>query len=973
MSIPAKFDREASRRLHSIFVKLIYNGVDLAQLGVFRILSHTTQREPADHPQWERVSYRVRLDFFEQTFQDNLGLVRQLQAALKTQQAQLLWQDDNGANYLNRTVTAGDDESADEGLNRGGTRWQAVVFTFWFYQHDVAANALQAFYTRSASGAPDLSLDAVTGWSERLAITRWDDLRDARKLVQGTVAAAGRLRADTTQGLELRRQALLAVKDRLIAELQGQSGRLRFGTFDRVVRVTEFKAEIDQPSHGINWSLTAVYTVFPNEADYAVLEVRIARRENLAEGVKYLSLTGKIGAPTIAAARTRLALLQGALVPAGYVMLAREDSEPHLRTESGGATGDQGDGAVSTELSFTLEYRDTSSLACTYKRTGVNTPTLDMGTIDKFRDSYSAQLFDDLRSIRRRAGGVVTIGGKWYAGEELSDAARQAALTAKKVQMDAELTGGAQGALIYGAIFNQTVRPVDFNADINRLRNCVEWSLTAAFTRFPSESNYVLCDINVGVRQDRQEGTKTLTLAGRIGAASQEAAQAKLAALRAALVPVGYVLKLDGTDARRVSSESGGNPVDGEAFIELTVNDEWQSAAGNVLLFKLRRADDDDARTGFLRTTFSGTVQASGSTAVAAFLTARTKAAELGDNKYPFRVRTSVVEVSNLVQTGGAVLVTVEFSYEYQRKGDRIYTEVTAELSEDTFGNTVEAVSGFIAASTLALAQTTYQNDIRNTASYAAALLLSERRPTQAEQRLDSPLTRLATVEDRFPFHFTVLRPKLECQTAASYEITTSCDVQALERRTIVQGEVFAANEAVAEAFLTTLLTGLGIGKRLRYDRRARYQRGPKVSGGGVSQVLVALSFQEEYEAGLTGVAGVLECECSEDVVYSGARLVAKPIPDGPSIIQRPGIVEGRRTVSARAIAATETAAATWVRTIRTALLDGAHELPPQVATRFVFLRQTAGVPRGAEVNVKLVEVNATFGELLPDHPFSQG
>ena len=78
-------------------MKLIYNGVDLAALATHcRILQQTTVREPPEAPQRERVTMRVRLDFFEQRYLDNQSLIQQARAALKTQQAVLLWQDDSG-------------------------------------------------------------------------------------------------------------------------------------------------------------------------------------------------------------------------------------------------------------------------------------------------------------------------------------------------------------------------------------------------------------------------------------------------------------------------------------------------------------------------------------------------------------------------------------------------------------------------------------------------------------------------------------------------------------------------------------------------------------------------------------------------------------------------------------------------------------------------------------------------------------
>jgi len=124
-------------------------------------------------------------------------------------------------------------------------------------------------------------------------------------------------------------------------------------------------------------------------------------------------------------------------------------------------------------------------------------------------------------------------------------------------------------------------------------------------------------------------------------------------------------------------------------------------------------------------------------------------------------------------------------------------------------------------------------------------------------------------------------------------------------------------------------------------------------------------------------VAGILLTECSEDLVYSGARQVEKPIPDGPSIIQQCGTTCGRRTISCRAVGTTETATLAWVKGIRTALLASvtnpttAFEMPPNIKTGFSFLPQIAGVPRGTGANVKLYETTGMFSELVPELAFS--
>lgn len=956
-------------------MKLIYNGVDLATLGTLRLLTHTTVREPAEAPQRERLTYRVRLDFFEPSYRDNHGLIEQCRAALRTQQAQLIWTD--GATFLNRTVTAGDDETPGEPLEDGGTFWQALQFTFWFYNHDVVTNCLVASYQRT--GGEALTLGTVEKEREALAITRFDEIRDGRKLVQGTLQASGRFQGNTNADLNTRRNALLALKDQWRNEIAAAStGTFSFGTFNRVIRITEFTAEVDQPANYIGWSLAATFTIYPDLADYAVIEVTIQQRENLAEGIKYCTIAGQISAPSRAAADTRIATLRGALAPAGYVTLAEDVTEVRGLSESG--TG--GDGTTFISLRFSFEYRDPSSVECKWKRTGAaDGGELDLGTVDKFSDRYAVTLFDEMRNTRRRAAGLASLSGKWYVADSLTDEEKKTALATRLTALRAELVLSRSGRLTYGTIFAETVRVLDFDAALNRLRNCIEWSLSASFTRFPDEADYCLAEFTLDTRENKTEGTVVLNLTGRIGAPTPEMARAKLARLRLALIPSGYTLLNDGAQDRRVASESGGGGTtvgtgDGESYIELAFNDEWQKTGGDLLTWALRIATEDDVKSGMVRITYSGMVSARGSSLAAAYVTAAAQAAVLGDNKFVFKIRSSLTENQKLFQTsGGVVFVTVDFAYEYLRKGPKIYTEVTSELAADTFGLTVENVSGVIAAPTLALALATYNTDVRNVAAYDGGLILSERKPTLSEQRLGTELGNDAALFDRFAFSLQLFRSKDSAQTAVRLDVATSGNLQTLEKTVSVSGEITAASEAVATTYLGTLLTGLGLtGTRLAFSRTARSHNGPRVGSAG-DRLFITLAFSETYKSLLTGlVSGILESDVNEDVTFSAKRLVQKPVPGLPDVIQGTtgalGQTCGSRVVQCRCVATTKVAGDAWVRSIRTALITGTNEQAPRVNTGYRFLEQIAGVPVGGSSNVRVYEIAATFSELLPDHPF---
>ena len=962
-------------------MQLVYNGVDLAALATqFRVLGVATVREPAEAPQRERVTYRVRLDFFEQTYADNRGLIEQVRAALTTQQVQMVWTDETGAVQLQRTVTVANDDEAEDAAQRGGTYWQGLSLTFWYYNHDVAANCLSG----TVAGQ---DLGAVERWTEQVQVTRFDELRDVRKRVAVQLQASGRWQSDTAQPLETRRSALLAQASALQAVLvTNASVPLAFANFDQTVRIVDAKVEVDQPHYAIAWSLTCTYTAYPNELNYLLCDFRVQLREAKLEAVRYWSLTGKIEATTEALARTKLALIKAALLPSGYAPWNENTEARQIESRTSATPTDLpptgGDGATFTELTFTLDTRETGGMEATFQRTATGAAKLNFGTVDRFADRYATTLFDDLRSARKRTAGNVTMSGKWFATESLSDADRQAALLAVKAQFDTELQKGVVGTLQYGGAFPATVvRLLDFNCDVNRARWCVEWSLTAGFTRFPNEADYALCEFRAVTNEQKETGVVTFSLSGRIGAPTPEAARNKLARLEAQLVPAGYVQTKDEASDQRVQTESGtqgGTDLahdagDGLTYIELTFANEWRKTAGDVVTWTLRQSDTDDARTCFITSTFSGQVQAKGPDAVTAFATASAMAAQLGDGKYPFEVRSVITEAQNLFLTsGGVVFVTVDYSYEYLRKGSRIFLEVKSELAADTFGTTTETVSGMVAAPTLALAVQTYAG-IRSGASYASALVLNERTPKLARESFmntGTPNTEITGLDEQCTFSFQVLRPM--GLTSMEYTLSVESNLQTLEKRTTVKGVVRAASAAAAQAYLTSFMGGWQLGKLLTATADSEYRRGPQPNGV-VAEIFVGLHFSQSWVDLLTGmVSGILECEITEDVQYSGDRLVTKPIPDGVSIVQRCGTREGRRTVTARVLATTETSGTAWVKRKRDELMEGDWMEPPRITTVYRFLPQTDGVVAGSGTpNVKLFEVTGQFNEVLPDYAYS--
>lgn len=1191
-------------------MQLTYNGVNLATLGTLRVLGKSTQREPVEAPQRERVTYRMRLDFFQQTFQSNWSQIQQLSQALTAQNVTLTWQDDNGTTYENRTVTAGSSELPEDVMTKGGTYWQSITFTFWYYNHNVTSNCLSA----TCFG---LDMGAVSVWRESARETRFDEMHDPRKRVQGTVTASGRYQADTTMPVAQRQAALMALKDRMMATLvQDASGALVFGTFNQAVRIVEFTASVNQPNNYIDWTLSAQFTRYPDESDYALIQVnvetRVARPENITilrlagtiqgpsqdacttrvaalasslvpagyantlydltpvtvtsesdavangaptgdgsamirmtfqleyrdtsavaactfqangvnapqlnlgtvdkfavqfsavlfddlrdarrreigqveiqgrwfvsdslaaadqeaaltaqlaqfqgqlqgspsgvaqygavfnqsirairfdpkidrfsncivwtltgtytvypnesdyalielkaqsrvarpENINYLTLSGTIKGPSQAACQTRLNLMASALAPSSYANTLNDVTSATVTSESnavanGAPTGDAGGTGVFTEMTFRLEYRDTSSAAaCTYQRSGTNTPILTMGTVDQFSIRYVTTLFDEMRNQRKRDGGQVTIGGRWYVSDSLDASAQQAALVAQKAAFEQQFQLGTSGTLIYGAAFNQVVRVIDFNSKVDRFSNCIAWSFTGSYTVFPNEADYALCEFQLGTRNDLTNGTVLKTISGQIGAPTETAARSKLARLQAAVIPAGYTMVRDNTTANTVDTESnlqttGTNQGEGYSFVRLTIDQEWQATtSGNVLQWSLRVETDTDARSQLVHTIYSGRVVATGADQPTAFAAALQQAQALGANQGTFLIRSVVAENEKLFQTVGAmVFVTVDFSYDYQSKGTQIYLEVTSELAQDNFGQTIQTVSGFVAAETLAAAQAAYTTSVRNVPSNTGALILSERTPTAHYQELqDGAGNELGSLDDRFTFQLQLLWPN--GNTAIAYTITPQASIQLLEVRTLVEGTVYASSQTVALAFLSSFMASQALpGALVESATTPETKQGPAVGGSTPASVFVGMKFRYVYVSLYTGYAGILESEVVQEIVYSGNRNIEKGIPVGNSIIQQVGINAGRQTVTARCVATTATAAQAWIRTIRTALLFSqnasgvqAYEDPARVKTGFTFLPQVAGVVTGETPNVKLYEVTGVFSEILPDYGFN--
>lgn len=529
-------------------------------------------------------------------------------------------------------------------------------------------------------------------------------------------------------------------------------------------------------------------------------------------------------------------------------------------------------GKFSVVVEFEVDVTDpTVHMAATFLRTGGPGGPVSLGQIWTFKPSYRATKYSELRNIRERAAGTVVVTGEIFVG--LADVVtnpftdtRRATLEASVAALSAQVKG-RDGQLVYGLangpqFFNQLVRVVDFDANINQALNGITYSFTADWTEFPNEAAYCAADIRVDRQEDRESGEKFIRLTGNIGAPSPTVANAKLTLLMQTVIA--NAIQSDGdqgwstlaprtftTNPRYINSDdtqalpSGAakpaNPMgtidangfsqSASVFIGIDINIEWRKKSANLLSWKLSIDTTDDAGTGMQRISYSGSVVASGATANAAYAAASAQAAILGDNKYPFRLTSKLVRHDRYTEaetptpasfnptvglpaapgyTGTGLWENVEctFSYEYRVQGQRIYMEYTAVVNSPAFGENSVRISGFAvggganAGGAQAAAQAAYVANVRN--NYSTNLILDEEISDSTDLIQGTAIAPLgdatSTLFARLSFSLSIWTPKPTGTFAVQYMMRVDLDYVKLTKSVSLDGTFFGSQSDIIAA-----------------------------------------------------------------------------------------------------------------------------------------------------------------------------
>jgi hypothetical protein len=225
-------------------------------------------------------------------------------------------------------------------------------------------NSTATFLPTGAAGAP-VALPNIRIWTLHYSAARYNEMRSQRRHASGRIEAGGTVAGDPALPLAQRRAALIAQAVAMFQAVNGADGALQRGAWRQVVRAADFRAEVNQAITGIEWSLSAEWSVFPNEEGYATAEYTASQRDSEEDGDEFLSLHGRILAPSEAAARAKFTSVRdGTLALYGWGIGNRIRGESAAERvyangdKTAGLSGSEAaDGTTFIELTFTEEYR----------------------------------------------------------------------------------------------------------------------------------------------------------------------------------------------------------------------------------------------------------------------------------------------------------------------------------------------------------------------------------------------------------------------------------------------------------------------------------------------------------------------------------------------------------------------------------------------------------------------------------------
>lgn len=515
------------------------------------------------------------------------------------------------------------------------------------------------------------------------------------------------------------------------------------------------------------------------------------------------------------------------------------------------------------------------------------------------------------------------LSGRVQANATLTEEDRRAALLAAKATI-LSIKDCANGTLVY-ATESHVVRIDQVDADIADGTEQLIWSVAASYRAFPDGAD-VQVEYEVDSKSDPTKSEIILTVSGKVTTKTRAAAETRAGEIKTQYATTGRILT---NDEIKVTLLDGADGADG--WLSLTFNFAFREAL-DVVSWEMTMSDKDDLKTANLITTYAGKVTALTSSAALA------KARLLGDDKYPLRMSSTEAISTRSIDDSDEIFIECSFSYEYQRKGAKVYAEVTSETVKETFGNSTETISGFVASSSKSTSQTAAA-----TFKLSGRLIHTERMSAgDIHQTTDS-------VDQHVRVDFTFSYYLAHSAGSVQYSREDAKDYTARTLTVTYSGTAWAADEAGCDTLINALVVG-ETGNILRDVRTVNKEAAQSITA------LISKSFNIGYSRALTAIAGedILNAEYTISITYSIDAAVFTIIPYGvayveTAVYQTPASIN----ISGNVSALSEASAVSWATGKRTSL-SGYNEEPPRLDRNFVM------VPKSG-VTVQVYKVTFQF------------
>jgi hypothetical protein len=554
--------------------------------------------------------------------------------------------------------------------------------------------------------------------------------------------------------------------------------------------------------------------------------------------------------------------------------------------------------------------------------------------LSNFKVGIAVTRFSPQAANRDEATETITASGFLLVDSSLPQAERLAFLQTKLAEF--RRCNSKDGVLQWGAE-KHTVKVQSLDADLGDGRDRINWSLVAFRKSFPA-GTYVQPEYTVSQKNDYEAGNLVISVRGRVKADTETDAKNAIAELKQSYAGEGRTLENDEVSDSRV----GG--IDGAAWLEVSFGFDYREPISEFTSYQLRVSTKEEAQSADKTITYEGRV--TGTSASVALAMARS----LGFNKLPAMTSSNeVVSTKKNSLAESETFVEVSFSYDYVSKSALRFAEVNREVQTAPFGDPRETISGFVAAETLAAAQT-----MANGFKLSGRILRDSTMRTS--ERTIGEVKQAMRVDFSFTYYFT------QVTVSIAYGVETTSDFTTLEKTLVTSGVARGPSEEACNSAIETLTKSTATGlKRVQKTRKADRE---KQTG---DSVFISVSFTDRYigpaddELGLDIVAASYSVRTQYSVNRASLTLIPFGLPFRQAGV---GLTPGVQTITGTVTARKAETARAWGKS-KQSLLHGGGDID-QIEDDF----QPIFSPLSGDVVTKYT-YNFTFAARYASLPYS--